>query len=503
MKKVLITLVSLLTLITVWSCKDKFLEFTPPPDQLTDVTGFKTTDQFNSFIISAYTELLPVAEWVMMTGYISQDVVVEAEDRKPLTSYMIPTEVSFRNYWEAMYMINSRANIVLEKIKVAPPAVSAGDRTRIEGEAKFLRGFANFNIARAFGNAPLLLESYDPTRSATQTIVSCTPEDKIWDQVILDLTEASQKLPDRSQWGAANLGRATKGAALAFLANAYMYKKDWANAAKASADLDELKEYRLKPDVSQVYSLSQVDRTEAIFEVQFRAGGFEWSNQRQTGTLLGPHTAPREIGSTYAPFGGWGGAALRKDLRASMETGDDRGVKLIKTLGDTYKGELMSEPIIIGNTDQTASGKQQRILQRNSDWSTKYWQGNAGSALAGSNVPLMRYAEFLLNYAEILFKQNKPVEAYAKLNEVRRRAKLGDKPVSTNEEEFMTALMNERRWELFLEPNLWFHYTRTGRAAAFITSQGVNYAFQPKWNKFPIPQNERNQNPNLCQNEGY
>jgi hypothetical protein len=46
-----------------------------------------------------------------------------------------------------------------------------------------------------------------------------------------------KSLPKKAGWDAANSGRATKGAALAYLANAYMYKKDWENAEKACTEL--------------------------------------------------------------------------------------------------------------------------------------------------------------------------------------------------------------------------------------------------------------------------
>ena len=114
----------------------------------------------------------------------------------------------------------------------------------------------------------------------------------------------------------------------------------------------------------------------------------------------------------------------------------------------------------------------------------------------------MRYAEFLLNYSEILFEQGDPTQAYAKLNLVRSRATLPNKITSTDRETFMKDLMNERRWELNNEPNLWFHYTRTGRAAGFLQSEyGVTY--NAAWDKFPVPQGDRDQNPKLCQNTGY
>jgi hypothetical protein len=95
----------------------------------------------------------------------------------------------------------------------------------------------------------------------------------------------------------------------------------------------------------------------------------------------------------------------------------------------------------------------------------------------------------------------KPTEAYQYLNMVRARAQVPDLPVQTNEAAFMTDVMNERRFELIFEPNLWFHYTRTGTAAAFLQNvHGITW--QEKWSHFPIPERERSVNPNLCTN-GY
>jgi hypothetical protein len=138
-------------------------------------------------------------------------------------------------------------------------------------------------------------------------------------------------------------------------------------------------------------------------------------------------------------------------------------------------------------------------------FSTKYWRGakvGPNDLLNPQNTPFFRYSEFLLNYAEILFEQGKATEAYAELNKVRNRAKLPSLEVSSDRETFMRALMDERRWELGMEPNIWFHYTRTGRAAEFLARE-YNITFNPIWFKFPIPQKDRNVNPNLCQNEGY
>lgn len=413
------------------------------------------------------------------------------ETPKDLGAYMTSSNTIFSNYWSTLYRIATKTNVVLDAVAVAPVSVPDSAKAQIEGEAKFLRGFAYFMLARAFGNIPMPLKGYEPSQNSLE----CTPEAQVWDQVINDLSDASQKLPTRAGWGANNLGRATRASALAYLANAYMYKKDWANAAKASQNLIAVGEHRLLPDVRRVFSEASENTEESIFEVQYRDvsdGVIAWGSQPENGSVLDEWSAPRNIGDQYATAGGWGESVLKKKVADAYEPGDDRRKKLLVTVGDKYKGERMKDTLLVPAN----------VSQAKSAFSTKFWLGPEKGYFNGQNVSVMRYAEFLLNYAEILFEQGKTADAYAQLNLVRNRAKLPAKAVSSDKETFMTTLMKERRAELIYEPNLWFHFTRTGRAAKFVQDE-YGVTFNPNWNKFPVPQTDRDQNPKLCQNPGY
>jgi hypothetical protein len=498
MKKIIIILFFSLTVLLVWSCK-KFLNVIPQTGQLTDADFFKTKSDFNSYVFGAYAELAGgfdgggITNCILTTGYITQDLIAGDEMPKPLAAFMSPSNADFQNYWVMFYKVSSRANLILSKLELAP--ISDADKTIFEGEAKFLRGFSYFNLARAFGNVPVILEPFE----ISQNNVECTPEAQVWAQAIQDLTEASEKLPTRAAWGSDNLGRATKGTALAYLANAYMYTKDWANAEKASTDLIALSEFELLQDVRDVFSENTKNNKESLFEIQYRNtsdGNIVWSGQPNTGSVLAEWTAPRNIGNEYAQAGGWGETIASKKLADSYDPADDRRKKLIKRPGEKYKGEKMKDTLLIPLD----------VPQANSAFSTKYWLGPQLNPdvtyLGGQNIPVMRYAEFLLNYAEILFENGKTNEAYTQLNLVRQRALLPGRPASAARAVFITDVMNERRWELNFEPNIWFHYVRTETAADFLlTEHGVT--MNPAWNKLPVPQPDRDQNPKLCQNPGY
>lgn len=486
--------------LVLQSCKKDFLRSFSQDGTLTDDDTFKDKASFEKVIFGTYREMQGSGgpqtggiAWIQIPALISQDVVPGADEIPvQINQYLTPGSGDITSYWGTFYKIAGRANLILGKLADAPSAVSETDRAVIEGEAKFLRGFAYFNIARAYGNCPLILESYEES----QKKIECSSEDQVWDQVILDLTNASQKLPTRTDWGAENLGRATKGTALAYLANAYLYKADWSNAVTVSEKLMALGEYKLLDNVRDVFSLAHKNNEESIFEIQYRDINnteFDWGGvMPNSGNYLEQWTSPRGIGDDYAPGGGWAGIIMNRKLADSFDPDDDRRRNLVVAVGETYFGEKMASPVTIPAS----------VVSRNSAFTTKYWHGPSPYWGNGTNIPLMRYAEFLLNYAEALFKSGKPEQAYGELNKVRLRAKITAKPVSADEEVFMSDVMQERRWELNFEPNIWFHYMRTQQAAKFLMDE-YGVTFRDAWYKWPVPQSERDLNPALCQNNGY
>jgi hypothetical protein len=123
----------------------------------------------------------------------------------------------------------------------------------------------------------------------------------------------------------------------------------------------------------------------------------------------------------------------------------------------------------------------------------------------------MRYAELLLIYAEALNEANMgpTQEAYDAVNQIRTRARNGNEEslpdlTGLSYEEFREAVWKEKRCETVNEGQRWFDLKRTERLV-----QRVNAAKGDKANpqdyhyKFPVPQRERNLNPNLSQNTGY
>src|SRR5690606_6305121 len=129
-------------------------------------------------------------------------------------------------------------------------------------EARFLRAFAYSELIKAFGGVPLITNEQlisDNLHLPRNTYEECV------DFITKECDEAATDLP--FDYPAADLGRATKGAALALKARVLLYYASplnnpsndatrWtnaANAAKAVMDIKELGYYHLHPDYYDLF----------------------------------------------------------------------------------------------------------------------------------------------------------------------------------------------------------------------------------------------------------
>jgi len=491
MKKIKYIFLCLGVVIMIAACKN-FLVTTPKDGSVSSANYWQTTAQFDSFMFGIYQDLVSgVSNMLILSELISQDGQTSGQIQVPLTQYMSASRAEFSTHWNMCYDMIGKSNTLLSYLPTA--SIPDADKTRLEGEALFLRGYAYFTVAAYFGNAPLVLKPYEPS----QVSLNSTSRDSLFNQAIADLTKSAIEIPTIAQWGSDNLGRATKGTAYAILAWANMYIKNWAAAEAASNSLIALGTYNLLPTVRSVFSEWNPNSIESIWETQnqnIADGKLTWSFH-EGGTVLEAWTSPRSIGYQWAVGGGWGELVATPKFAASFESGDERRVEMVKKPGGKYKGEQMTDTCLLPMN-----------VENLSTFSTKYWLGPgtlSGESYYGQeDIPLMRYAEFLLNYSEILFMEGKTGPAYDNLNKIRARAKLAPLPAQTDQTVFINALQRERRAELNFEPNWWSHFTRTGTAAAYVQSM-YGETWNATWNLYPIPQSERDQNPHLSQNPGY
>lgn len=396
---------------------------------------------------------------------------------------IFPDNPNLRDWFGSAYSGIARCNLVIDGVGKMPETAfkNAGVKQRCLGEAYFLRGLYYFDLVKVFGGVPLIEK---PVTTMEETRVSRATEAETWALIEKDLTTAAGLLPSVTTYrNSALIGRASKGAAKAFLAKVYLYQHKYAESAKAAEEVMQSGDYALHPDyLAQFNNQNDQNTIESIFEVQaYRTGG--WGG----GTEIS------------LDFGRWGFNNPTKELVAAYEPGDPRLAYTIFKPGDTRFGQVYD-----GKTGPpTATG----FLARKYvfDPATVGAASNGWTGGEGINYVVMRYAELLLIHAEALIEQNQRLqEAVNDINKVRSRPGVNMPPIQlAGQQVLREKLRHERRVELALEGHRFFDMIRWGEsyAAPLLAAQGKTNFQYKKHKLFPIPQAEMDLNPLLTQNQ--
>ncbi|TDE17214.1 RagB/SusD family nutrient uptake outer membrane protein [Dyadobacter psychrotolerans] len=186
-----------------------------------------------------------------------------------LTGTVTVSNGTASSVWSELYEGIHRANDAIKNIALKSPS-SAEKKARYTAEAKFLRAYYYFRLNQLFKGVPVYLEpvSLDELTKGRET------EEKVWEQVIADLTDAINEpaLPLKYAKGNTNFGHVTKGAAYALRGKAYMYTKQWQLAV---TDFQNVKTagYKLFTDAGAdsyrlLFKLANEQSDEMIFSIQ-------------------------------------------------------------------------------------------------------------------------------------------------------------------------------------------------------------------------------------------
>lgn len=364
-------------------------------------------------------------------------------------------------------------------------------KKRILGEARFLRAHYYFIMVQLFGDVPMTVATPKP---GDELMPARTDRMTIYNEVIIpDLLEAVDLLPVRESYSGSDEGRASKGAAAGMLAKVYltlgMYEE-----ALAMSELVEALGYTLNADYSDNFGGEERHRNtgESLFEVQYYGltkAGF-WDDENQSNwlsTYMGPRNS-KWVGGAY----GWNQPT--QEFVDSYEEGDLRKEKTI-----LYEGcppfEGMQYKASWSNTGYNVR-KFLVPLTVSPDYNTN-----------SASIVVLRFADVLLMKAEALNELGRTLEAVDPLYQVRKRAGLTNRSdvEGLSQAAMREMIRRERRIELAFEGHRWFDMVRWDEgqyALSYLHSIGKSNATE-KHLLFPIPQKERDANPNLTQNPGY
>src|SRR5207253_9377284 len=126
-----------------------------------------------------------------------------------------------------------------------------------------------------------------------------------------------------------------------------------------------------------------------------------------------------------------------------------------------------------------------------------------GGTYSGINGQVIRYADVLLLLAESYIQQGNTGSApLALINQVRNRVGAVPYPSLGDQAAAFDILKRERRLELSGEQARYFDLIRWGIAKQTLNAEraaeGDNHQFQDKTRFFPIPQYEKDTNPNVA-----
>jgi starch-binding outer membrane protein, SusD/RagB family len=490
------------------SCNTKDLELTSPND-LSPETFFKTEAQVQASVNATYANLQTQGLYGRhiffamdnMSQENSGNSQLEANKRQMLEFTFNSGNDIVEFYWAACYLGIAKANFVtdnIDKINALPSNILTQEKkNKYIAEARFMRAYYYFLLVNRYGDIPLFDKNTTDTKGLPRS-----PKSEVFKQIIADFDFASKNLLDKSS---EQNGRATKGAAFAYLGKALLYQKRYEESLAA---LNNVLGYNLESDFYDNFKEETEHGKESIFEVEFDAKlgtGDKWG----VGQISGEGAAEATFrGQEYGNLG-WYNVYPSDNLLAEYEPGDKRVAGTFYQVGDVYNNGnsvMRQDPPL--PTDPTDEQKKNYVdnfsPRRKAGWKKyqNYYKRTDENQDSGINFKVMRYADVLLMKAEC--ENERPggsqATAIGYIKEVRDRAGLVTTITATKAAVFK-ALIHERKVELAGEQSRFDDIIRWGNAATELAGSSFTSGKNELW---PIPNRETSSNPNIGkQNPGF
>nr|WP_298990399.1 RagB/SusD family nutrient uptake outer membrane protein [uncultured Polaribacter sp.] len=478
MKQLKTILIVLVTFMSI-SCEDTFLS----PDLTTGINAenyFSNDTEIEAGVLNIYDGVQGVNALQITNNDLNHGVQVEfyvTEMRTDNTETksnegeaaqfeffdIRSTNGIVADYYRSYYNVVFRANLVLDNLSNA----SAAKAVTYEGEAKFLRAYAYFNLVRLFGDIPYVDKLISPLD--TQTAFTRVATAQIYDLIVADLQTAVANLTD----GGPN-DRASKAAAEGLLAKVYLTLGRYSEAQTLlESVMDPARGFGLQTNFKDIFY------NEGNNEVLFAIGYLpDTRNDSQNFSTEWLNAVGRTSGVNYATLDA-------------------------KTALDTYGGNRTAFSY---REDQSQAGKYQVVKYLpDGDANLGIAPTSSDSRSAGNDWIVLRYADILLMHVEAIMAGGASTtssNAIASFQQVRARAGITTPVTSITADE----LLLERRVELAFENQRFFDLLRFGKAndvfTAYSAANGLGYTSTDLL--LPIPQIEIGlSNGLLSQNPGY
>lgn len=381
---------------------------------------------------------------------------------------LTPSNSYLSNYWSASYSRIARCNYFMENVGKAP--VDAAKIARMEAESRFIRACQYFYLSQHFGAVPLVEKTLTLEEANT---VDKNTRDQVLTFVEAELKAVAAALPKQNSMPAAERGRASQQAALAFLGRTYLAQKRWEDAANVYKQVIDMNENIIDPNYESLFNGTNETSKEIIFATQYL--------QDLAPNAMLQHNYPAKLGGNaiHSPLGSLvesyefndGTPFAYADPRYSAANiSGNRDPRLSYTVlvpGQQFKNiTFNSNPDDASSPDQLTTTKQ----ATRTGYGLKKFNSEAFSGgdlqNSGIDLPVIRYAEILLSYLEARLEAGSVIDQTlldATINMVRGRASVNMPRITeTNSAALRPILRRERRNELALEGIRYWDLLRWG-----------------------------------------
>lgn len=493
--------IGLALLFFITSCCDDFLNETSP-DQLTTGNFWRDQADAEAGLAAVYAQLESSDSYwsgfqegrQVMKQYRS-DFIYPGADAFNYASWtdIYNFTYTFGNaniyqIWAPNYRGIQYANQVIAKVgEMSDDIIDSEIKGNIIGEAKFLRAYYHFELLQYFEDIVLRMEmvNAENLEKATST------RTEVYDAIVGDLSDAIKTMVD--QHDDLNKGRATSYTAMAYLGKVNLYRAAeepenaqtyYQNAINAFKPIIDDGKYSLVDNYLSQWDGTTSNTSESLFEFQM---------------------SPSEDNGAYykfvlyyfygaGSFGGWEEilgtdallAEMQKEGQIATDGNYDSRLYWNCYFNDPYYNDD-ANPMVFGDTYINWFGADnsnvylRKFLPPSADVFNTWGYAQ--------NVPLMRYADVLLMYAEALNEANQTSLAIPLINEVRERANMPALTIN-NQSDVREQIKHERVMELTLEGVRFFDLRRWGDLENAMTAAGRTNFNKSEHSYLPIPELE-------------
>lgn len=423
---------------------DDFLDI-KPANSNTPLSFYETEKQINEAVIAIYSHNRGINNGQWRFGEFRSDNTYYQRNEADRGGFgteeideftMNSDNGNIGGYWNGWYRGVLLTNVVLENIDNVDFLQAPDNKEFRRGEALFFRAWFYLNLARSFGDVPLVTSvATDPEGALDGEFTNRVPVREVYDLILSDAQSAIDLLPEA--WPG-EVGRTTKGAALMLKAKVHMTLQEYDLAIPLLREMEGLG-YRILANYEQVFNPNNKNNAESVFEIQFSF------NNGQASDFL----------SAFVPFTSRNRVLIFNN--ASSRAGLNQPTQdLINLYPD---GDIREQVSIdydqgvpfVGKYNYTPLAPNQQDV----------------------NWPMFRYADARLMLAECLAETGAWAQGIAIINnEIRPRTGVAAPVVATGQQDALSKIAIERRLELAFENHRWFDLVRRGEAEQVMLAHG-------------------------------